>query len=38
MGEVSKGPLGVYTDVICINVGASKSGTRDISIGPAQDS
>src|SRR5262245_32434890 len=33
MGEVTKGPFGLYTDVIYLDLGASKSDTRDISIG-----
>ncbi len=33
MGEVSKGRWGVYTDVIYMDLGASKSGTREFGIG-----
>src|SRR5689334_19338188 len=36
MGEVSKGPWGLYTDVMYFDVGGSKSGTRDLSIGGVQ--
>ena len=33
MGEVSKGRWGVYTDVIYMDLGPSKSGTREFGIG-----
>jgi hypothetical protein len=31
--EARKGPLGLYTDLIYLNVGADKSQTRDVTIG-----
>jgi hypothetical protein len=36
MLEVEKGRFGIYTDLLYMNVGGSKSQTRDISIGGAQ--
>ena len=31
--EARKGPLGIYTDLIYLNVGGDKSQTRDVTIG-----
>jgi hypothetical protein len=34
--EAQKGPAGVFTDLIYLNVGGSRSGTRDLTIGGVQ--